>query len=555
MTHIMRSTLVLALGVVAAAGGAPAARAHFTWLATDAEGHALLFFGEGPADRTYHTPEPVAAAKVTVRVGDEAPQDVELAAVESDDFVGRKSEQAIPAGGVVESQIRYGNYHGTLLDYYAKHISSLDATAGKSALKLDATPRVTDDGIEVTVAWDGKPLAEAGVSLVEENGEMLEVKTNADGVAKFEKPADGLVGFLYSREDDEKGEVDGEEYTSTAAYGTLTVWLGEPSAKPQAAGASNEEASAGASDNASDLASLPEPVSSFGAAVADGWLYIYSGHTGEEHAHSIDNLSKRFCRIKLDGGQTWEELPMQTPLQGLPLVAHDGKLYRIGGLHAANKAGDDEDIHSVTEFASYDPATKEWTALAPLPEARSSHDAAVIGDKIYVVGGWTLSGDRAGTWLDTAWSFDLMKPEAGWQAIATPTFKRRALAVAEWNGKLVALGGMDDKTKISTSVFALDVATEQWTELADLPRSRMAGFGVSAWNLDGKLLVSGADGAVHQLADDGSKWETVGELATGRFFHRLMPGSGSTLLAVAGASMDDGHLASVESFSPQQQKN
>lgn len=553
MTGVTRSMVAMALGVVMAGGAAATARAHFTWLATDAEGHALLFFGEGPGDRTYKIPEPVAAAKVTVHVGDEQPRDVALESIESDDFVGRKSEQAIPAGGVVETQIRYGNYHGTLLDYYSKHVSSLDAAAGKSTLKLNATPRVTESGIEVTVTWDGKPLADAGISLVEGNGEMLEAKTDADGAATFEKPADGLVGFLYSREADEKGEVDGEEYTSTSAYGTLTVWIGSPSAKPQADVASKEDTPADA--NAA-LAPLPEPVSSFGAAVADGWLYVYSGHSGGQHEHSIDNLSKHFCRIQLDGGQAWEELPMQTPLQGMPLVAHGGKVYRVGGLNARNKADDEEDLHSVNEFACFDPATKEWTALAPLPEGRSSHDAVVIGDKIYVVGGWTLAGNGdSGTWLDTAWSYDLTKPEAGWQAVTAPTFKRRALAVAQWNGKLVALGGMDEKPKIASEVFALDLSTGQWAELPKLPRSRMAGFGVSAWNLDGKLLVSGADGIVHQLADDGSDWKTVGELATARFFHRLMPGSGSTLLAVAGASMDDGHLATVESFSPEQKKN
>ena len=31
---------------------------------------------------------------------------------------------------------------------------------------------------------------------------------------------------------------------------------------------------------------LPEPISSFGAAVCDGYLYVYSGHIGGEHEHS-----------------------------------------------------------------------------------------------------------------------------------------------------------------------------------------------------------------------------------------------------------------------------
>ena len=68
------------------------------------------------------------------------------------------------------------------------------------------------------------------------------------------------------------------------------------------------------------------------------------------------------------GQAEWEELPMQTPLQGLPLVAHGGKIYRVGGLTARNATTEEkEDLHSTNEFAEFDPATGKWTALAPLP--------------------------------------------------------------------------------------------------------------------------------------------------------------------------------------------
>jgi hypothetical protein len=30
--------------------------------------------------------------------------------------------------------------------------------------------------------------------------------------------------------------------------------------------------------------------------------------------------------------------------------------------------------------------------IAPLPAPRSSHDAVVLGNKLYVVGGWQLNG-------------------------------------------------------------------------------------------------------------------------------------------------------------------
>jgi hypothetical protein len=85
---------------------------------------------------------------------------------------------------------------------------------------------------------------------------------------------------------------------------------------------------------------LPEPLSSFGAVVSDGYLYVYGGHIGKAHAHSRDNLSRRFARIALGERAAWEDLPFQTPVQGLALVARQEMLYRIGGMTATNAAGE-----------------------------------------------------------------------------------------------------------------------------------------------------------------------------------------------------------------------
>jgi streptogramin lyase len=42
--------------------------------------------------------------------------------------------------------------------------------------------------------------------------------------------------------------------------------------------------------------------------------------------------------------------------------------------------------------ARFDPATKSWEELPPLPEPRSSHDVVVIDNQVIVVGGWALDG-------------------------------------------------------------------------------------------------------------------------------------------------------------------
>ncbi|MEO2046316.1 MAG: hypothetical protein ABGX16_07060 [Pirellulales bacterium] len=293
-----------------------------------------------------------------------------------------------------------------------------------------------------------------------------------------------------------------------------------------------------------DLPPLPEGLSSFGAAVHDGWLYVYSGHTGGAHDHSRENLSQRFQRLQLADGEVWEELPMQTPLQGLALVAHETGLYRIGGLNARNAPEEEEDLVSLAEFSQFDPQSGHWTRLADLPHARSSHDAVVIENRLYVAGGWTLGID-GGTWLDSALVFDLTALESEWESLPQVPFERRALTVSHWQGKLVVAGGIDSAGDISFSTDLYDPVAKIWSKGPRLPGEGMGAFGLSAWNLRAQLYLCGFGGIVYQLAADGLSWKEVLPMQTARFFHQLLSDDSKSLLAVAGASRR-GHLTDIE---------
>lgn len=298
------------------------------------------------------------------------------------------------------------------------------------------------------------------------------------------------------------------------------------------------------------LPPLPEKISSFGAAIAGDSLYVYSGHIGGAHEHSKDNLSYKFSRLRLDTPSEWESLPVGPGLQSPSLVSHNGKLYRVGGLSARNAHGDPEELVSVTDFECFNPMNKKWTALTPLPEARSSHDAVVVGNLLYVVGGWNLGQEQK--WHDTALVADLSAAEPMWQALPTQPFKRRALAAAAHGGKIYALGGMSEKGP-SLDVHVYDPATKQWSAGPQVPPTvaggismgpNMNGFGCSACELDAKLYLSTMDGVLSRLSDDGDAWLPVGKLAKPRFFHRLLPHV-DELLAVGGAAQG-GHTDSIE---------
>ncbi|HJQ80849.1 MAG TPA: hypothetical protein VJ828_12875 [Lacipirellulaceae bacterium] len=526
-------------------------RAHFLWIKTithDGRPHAFLFFGENALDEAYHLPDSLADSKAWVRTDGDKRRPLPLAEWQGDDRIGLGAPlDAVPC--VLEASEQYGVYGTALLVYSAKHvhagsIEEFNAAAASKELALDIVPQVNGKQLELTILWKGKSLPDAEVSVAVGDADAVKKTTDERGRVTLEPEGDGVMSVLASRTDEKlTGELGDKKYDHGLHYVSLTIdW-------PVSAKSSARETSA--AQARAVLPRLPEPLSSFGAVVSDGWLYVYGGHTGTEHEHSAENLSNHFRRVRLTGNagrtQQWEELPMQTPLQGLAIVSYDGKVYRVGGMSARNATTDDEeDLHSTAEFAEFDPSAGQWNALAALPAPRSSHNAVVIGDRLYVVGGWTLSGSSPGEWQEDALVYDFSDPAAGWQQLPKPPFTRRALAAAHWNGKLVAIGGLDEAGEVAQSCDFFDPVAGDWSEGPKLPGDGHAGFGASAWNLEGELYASGLTGILFRLSDDGSQWKQVGRLVKPRFFHQLVPAAdGRGLLAVGGASRE-GHLADIE---------
>ncbi|MEM9556084.1 MAG: PQQ-binding-like beta-propeller repeat protein [Acidobacteriota bacterium] len=296
-----------------------------------------------------------------------------------------------------------------------------------------------------------------------------------------------------------------------------------------------------------ELPPLDDGLASFGGAVAGDSLYVYGGHIGGTHKHSKANLSHRFQRLDLANPTAWQDLGEDIRgLQGLALVAHDGRVCRIGGLDARNPTLEQEaDLISVDEVTCYDPSKKAWIELPPLPAPRSSHDAAVMGDRIFVAGGWQLRGaGEEAVWHDDLLVLDLAAEQPSWRSIPQP-FQRRALTVATADGKVFVCGGLGpDGTSLRVDVY--DPEAEVWSVGPELKIAvgPMHGFGVSAFGVDDKVMLSGGDGVIFELAPGADDWVKVGKLETARFFHRLLPHQ-DRLLFVAGAGAG-GHLGSTE---------
>lgn len=297
------------------------------------------------------------------------------------------------------------------------------------------------------------------------------------------------------------------------------------------------------------LAPLPESVTSFGAVTADGWLYAFGGHKGERHEYSTEMVSGSFHRLKLSDGRAWETLPSSTPGQGQPLVAHGGYIYRIGGMAARNYADEKQDLYSLSMVQRYDPKGGQWEDFVPLPAIRSSHDAVILGDKMYVAGGWQLTGgtDKP-AWPANALVLDLAHANAGWQEFPQP-FQRRALALATLDSRVFCIGGMDSDDRPTLAVDIYDTVSGQWSKGPDLPAGKFKGFSCSAITQGGRIYVTAFEGSLLRLAPDAGSWEVVGRLRYPRMAHRLVT-AGATQLIVLGGEDGEEKRPNLELLTP-----
>ncbi|MBL8756394.1 MAG: hypothetical protein JNK15_24080 [Planctomycetes bacterium] len=287
---------------------------------------------------------------------------------------------------------------------------------------------------------------------------------------------------------------------------------------------------------------LPQAITSFGACRSHGCVWIYGGHIGREHVHSRANVVGTFLR--LDGTEPSDVrlLPPGPALQGTALVAGpDGRIWRVGGLSARNEPEADADLHSTASVACFDPGLGVWNEATPLPEPRSSHDAVVLGHDLYVVGGWHLHGSDDGDWHATAWRADLRHAPLQWQPVASPALPRRAAALATLGERLVLLGGLGEQGMLDT-VEVFDVATGTWSAGPALPGS---GFGTAATELDGAVYATVADGRLVRW-DGTGPWSVRAQLATPRFFHRLLPAAAPGRLLALGGAGRGGHTRTTE---------
>lgn len=515
----------------------PIANAHFVWVIKSADKIQIHF------SESAETPEPellknVAAAKAWAYVAGErgGSKAIEVPlTLTAESLAGDVDSKATSVVVSHDYGVVSKGDATFLLKYLAKqHLSPLsgqwEAIDDAERMPLEVTPEWSGRKLKLTVTFGGQPAL--GLEVKASGCGIDEtLNTNEEGVVECAPTSDGVLSVRCKHVAETPGELNGEKYDSVRTYSTLTLPLTVPVVELVS----------------HKVSALPQGITSFGAAIVGDQLYVYGGHFGEAHHYSESGQSNELQRISLTADDAqWEQLPGGPKLTGLAMVEYQGKLYRVGGFTAKNKDEEDQSLWSQESFACFDPATGVWADLPPMPAGRSSHDAAVIDGKLYVVGGWNMQGANNTTWHTTALVCDLTQAELKWSEIATPPFQRRAVSVAAFQGKLYVIGGMTELGSTTNEVSVYDPAANSWSTAPALSGTGMEGFGTSSFAANDRLVVTSMSGAVQVLSEDGTRWIPAGQMNEARFFHRQLTTSDGHIVLVGGASMKTGKTNTVE---------
>lgn len=439
--------------------------------------------------------------------------------------------------GIADIGVMTGSAPHVLL-YYPKTILGdpfESSTRLGSLVPVELVPSGGAGAVSLQLLARQKPVANADVTVLTPDGMPHVVKTDAGGLTPSFSQS-GRYGAWARHWEKTPGQRDGRAYDEVRHYATLVF---DVSTTTQAAWPLPQ---------ATRVATLPEPTSSFGAVATDGWLYVYGGHVSPTHVYSTSAVSGRFSRLRLRGSATWESLPDGPAVQGMNMVAHHGLVYRVGGMQPHNRPGDPEDTRSLADVARFNPIARQWEKLPSLPAPRSSHDVVVSGDRLFVIGGWNLQGTGEKTqWATTTEVLDLASASSAWTSLPQP-FKRRAFIAVGTGNLIYVLGGFDDQNRVVRGVDIYDVAANTWTAGPALPGDAMNGFGPAATVVNSRVVVSIDDGSLYRLTANGGAWELVGH-ASPRIVHRLVA-DGDRVLILGGAK-GGANLDSIEALALQ----
>jgi N-acetylneuraminic acid mutarotase len=293
---------------------------------------------------------------------------------------------------------------------------------------------------------------------------------------------------------------------------------------------------------------LPSPMLEPAAVVVDTRLYVFGGFVRGAHAYEFPALTR--VAIYDPAADAWSAgVDLPEAVTHANAVVVDGEVWSAGGF-----VGDDPGA-AVAAVRRFDTVNRRWRAGPPLPRPVAGGTLGLVGRTLHYVGGFDADRD---TVVATHWALDVDGARADdgrarWLERAPLHVARGHLASAVVGGRLFAIGGQvrhDTNPVDLADVEAYDPETDAWTAVASLPTPR-SHFEASTFVDHGRIVVVGgrnntaslfikgaglADILVYDPSTD--RWATCPGLPVGLTSPVALP-VGGTLVVTTGATFGD----------------
>ena len=240
----------------------------------------------------------------------------------------------------------------------------------------------------------------------------------------------------------------------------------------------------------SSVAALPSARYRTACAPLSGKIFSFGGSGSFDYVTTVDS----FNPVSNSWGPAGQ---LSAARVGAAVCAVGTKLYLVGG---QSYSGSNFTVTSSID--EWDPVSG-WTHKVNMKQQRMDHQAVLLNNKIYLIGG--LGGSADPNSCVPEQSVEVYDPAANVLDIAAPLNTGRwYFGAAEANGKIYAIGGLYsfDTDSSLASVEEYDPAQNIWTIKAALPTAR---FGCAAASWQGKIyVVGGAEKIASGTRETGS---------------------------------------------------
>jgi Galactose oxidase, central domain/Kelch motif len=239
----------------------------------------------------------------------------------------------------------------------------------------------------------------------------------------------------------------------------------------------------------------------------------------------------------------WTALPPAPHSRGEVSAALVGdSIYVVGGFDTTG--------HTTALVERLNLRTGRWSTSRPLPQPLNHMNAVGYSGRLYVVGGYSQPGDTSAGAVRSFWRYDPATDR--WTGMPSAPLSRAAAGAAVMGHRLYVAGGRSDTLTTISTLAIFDFDTDKWSLGPALHHAREHVAGVAAdgavWILGGRAVGLGNFADVESYRPGTSSWDRLPPMPVARSGFQAVNVDGK--IVVVGGEGPAGTIAEVDELDP-----